>query len=106
MGQWFLAINMLAAFNGFHGCKSVVMVGRGDYYSFDFLHLIEHFAIVGELLCLRVLFENVGGMLLIDITQSDDVLAFHVLEVRASLAPNADASNIEFFVPACSGSQP
>ena len=98
MRQRLLAIDMLAALDGLHRREGVVVIGRGDDDGVDLLHLVEHLAVVGELLRLGILLEDAGGVALIHIAQRHDVLALHLAEVVGALAADADAGEVELLV--------
>ncbi len=83
MRQRLLAIDMLAPLDGLHRSEGVVVVGRGDDHAVNVLHLVEHLPVVGELLCLGILLERVGGVALVHVAQRHDVLALHIGRGRA-----------------------
>ena len=99
MRQWFLAINMFAAPHRLHRNQSVRVIRRANHHPIDFLpHLIEHHSIVGESLCIGVFRKLLGGVVLIHITQSDNVVAQlrNFAHIRPALAANANSSDVQF----------
>ena len=60
-------------------------------------HLIEHDAIVLEPFGLRILLELFGGVIVVDVAEGDDVVAFggHGIDVGSALAADADAGDID-----------
>ena len=89
---------MLAALNGFHRRKSMMVVGRGDHHTVDLFHLVQHLPVICELLRPGIPLENAGGMVLIHIAQGDDVLALHLAKVVGPLPPDADANQIQLLI--------
>jgi len=86
---------MLAPLDGLHRREGMMMIGSGDDDPVDLLHLVEHLPVVGELLCLGILLEDMPGVALIHIAQRHDVLALHLAQIVSPLPANADARQVE-----------
>ena len=86
---------MLAAPDGFHRGEGMVMVRRGDDHPVNLFDFIEHLPVVGELARARVLFEGVGRVVLVNITQRHNVLILQFVEITGPLASDADAGQVE-----------
>ena len=79
--------------------RRVPVVGRGDEHRVHFfVHLIEHFAKIPILPGLGKLGGTFGGVPAIDITQGDNALAGHSLEVAASLVAEPNGGDVQFVV--------
>ena len=101
VGQWLFAINMLVMLHGRHRNNRVGVIGGADDHRVNLLvHLVEHHAKVFELRRLGILGELLGRVLLIHVAQGDYVVAQlgQLIHVAASLAADADAGDVEFFV--------
>ena len=101
VGERFFAVNMFAMFEGGHRGEGMMMIRSGDDDAIDFLHLIQHFAVVGKLFGFGVFFEDVRAVVFIDVTKGDDVFAFEVGEIGSALAADTDAGKVEFTI--CAG---
>src|ERR1039458_1907179 len=98
MGKRLLAIDMLAALDGLHRRKGVVVIRSSDDDSVDLLHLVEHLAVVGELLSLGILLEYVAGMVPVHIAQGDNILALQLAEIMGALSSDSDTGQVELLV--------
>jgi hypothetical protein len=87
---------VLAALDGFHRGESMVVVRCRDHDSIDFLHLVQHPAVVGERLRVGITLESVGRVTLVHVAQRNDVLAFQVPQVAGALAADANAGEVQF----------
>src|SRR5580765_6705145 len=76
--------------HAFASTEGMQMVGSRHDHGVDLLHLVEHLAVIGELLGMFILLKHVRGMVLVHIAQCHDVFAFHVAEVRSSLTSDTD----------------
>src|SRR5205807_973990 len=92
--QWFLAINMLSAFQRLHRGEGVMMIRRCNHDRVDFLHLIEHLPVISKLLRLRIFPKDVPRMVLVHVAQRDDVFTLHGREVRTALPADTNACQI------------
>ena len=99
MGQRFLAIDVLAPFDGGHRRHGVAMVGRRHHHGVDALfQLIEHLAKIAILLGLGEPVESFGGVLQVDVAQRDDVVARrNLVDVPGPLPAHAHAGDVDFF---------
>ncbi len=92
------AIDVLPALDGLHGREGMMMIGRRDDNSVDLLHLVEHLAVIGELLRLGILLEDVARVVLIYVAKGNNVLALHVAQVITALAADANAGDIKLLI--------
>ena len=101
-----LAIDMLAPLDGLHGREGVVMIGRRDHHAVNLLHLVQHPAVIRELLRLGILLEDVRRVLLVHVAQGHDVLALHLAQVGPALPADTDAGEVQLLVGRARGAQP
>jgi hypothetical protein len=98
MGQWLFAVNVFAAAHGFEGDHGVGVIGRADHHGVESrAHLVEHDPIILEPPGLGILLKLFGGVIVVDVAEGDDVVAFggHGIDVRAALAADADARHVD-----------
>ena len=97
MSQRFLGITMLTQCNGVCCHTSVCMVRSSYHNCIDRIpHLIEHNPPIFKTLCFRIILKCLIRIPPIHITQSDNILRAHVLQIAASHSTNTDASDIQF----------
>src|SRR5436189_13731 len=82
------------------------MIGRRHDDTIKLFHLLEHFPIILEALCLGILLKNRTSIVLVNITERNDIFAAQFLQVMPSLATNADAREIQFFVRGFAAAKP
>ncbi len=99
MRQRLLAIDVEAATQGADRGRRVMMVGRGHHDGIEAL-LLQELAIVGVFLGAGVLGGRRVQAALIDVAQSDDVLAGHFGQVAGAAATDADHADIQPLVGA------
>lgn len=97
MSERFLAINVLAEFDGGHRNERVKMIGRRDHDGVDVFLFLQHFAEIGVDFGFGIFFESVGRMRGIYVAQSDNVFAAELFEIDTALAADADAGDVELF---------
>lgn len=97
VGEWFFAIDVFAVVEGGHRGEGVMVVGGGDEDGIDFLHFLEHEAVVLEAFGVRPVFERAIGVAPIDVAEGDDidlVRSGELVEVAAALAAYADGGEV------------
>jgi hypothetical protein len=86
-------------FSELHGHDAgdgVGVVGGADHDSVNLVvYFIEHPAKVFVWLSLRVQLECPGGMRVVDIAESDDILLFDALYVSGTSPTNTDTGNVK-----------
>src|SRR5260221_10423083 len=95
MGQGLLAIDILSSFDRFHRGKSMMVVRSCNDHGIDFLHLFQHFPIIGELPGFGIFREDAAGVMFVHIAERDNVFAFHLGQIVSALAAKADAGDIQ-----------
>ncbi len=100
MGEGFLHVDVLTELHGLVGSGGVGVVGGGHRAGVDFRHLLEHFAVVFELLGIFQLVEGFARAVPVGVAECDDVFAVAVAghDVAHALTAGADGGNVEFFV--------
>ncbi len=96
MCQRFLYISVLPQGDGVGGHARVGVVGCRHQDGIDGVsHLVEHFPPVFKLPGLWMIAECLCGIFPVHVAKGYDVLRFHVGQVAAPHAPNANTRNIE-----------
>lgn len=92
---------MFAVVEGGHGGEGVMVVRGGDEDGVDFLHFLEHEAVVLEACGVRPVFERAVGVAPIDVAEGDDIDLVgggELVEVTAALAADTDGGEVEFII--------
>ncbi len=99
MRQRLFAVTVFAGFHRRDRDRRVRMIGRGDNDSVDFLaHFVEHHAEISKPPGLRKPGAKHRRSIIVDVAQSNDVLALHQLEIGFPLIAKSNAGDIQFFV--------
>ena len=75
--------------------RGVHVIGRGDHYRLDVLALVEHHPEILERLRLGERVEGAGRPDPVHVAKCDDVLGFHLAQVRCALAADADPGDVQ-----------
>ena len=97
MCERFLAVDMPSRFERLDGRHSVGVVGRADHDGLNVLLVKELSEVVVFLSCWELL-RNVTEILVVDIANSDDVLALDTIDVCARTVRDAHQADIELLV--------
>ncbi len=90
-----LAVDMLAAVHAPVGHERVRVIGRAADHRLN-VFLVQTLAPIYVLLGPRELLRAKSQVLLVHVTQRDDVLRGHASEMRLTPAPRADESDVQF----------
>jgi hypothetical protein len=74
----------------------VRVVRRGDDDCVDIMLLFEHASIVSVAAGPWVTLERVASVISVDVTQSNDVMAFELGKIMGALPAHADAGDVQF----------
>ena len=98
MGEWLLAIDVLAHLDGHRGDGSVHVVGCGDVNGIEGLLLLQHLAKVLIDFCIRVVLPLLVQSDLAHVAQSHNVFARTPVDVARTFSTAADAADIQLGV--------